>query len=659
MSSQDDILGTDPATLTVSRLKALLSEEGVELPTTKEPKSTYVDLFNAHKAKLLEKKPTQTTTATTTPPRKRKLRHSINVFQSGTKKQLTDDESGDHQKKIKKRKSLGINDDSSNQIDPPPPISTSAHHPIPSRSLSPPRYVLPPLPTYSQPHPYQPTSSQPQAHDPVPSRIPSSSLHSFQSPHQPQSSQPSHLRKYQLPPTLFQPQQKPGQASGVKYQGATYISPLYFSGGTPAPPNPFTASTTTTSPADSTSDSTSDSDSTTSTTSTTTSSLSRSSLSRPTPTGPGSHKSTTASQPIYTATTNTANKHMKGVPVSPSQLPLPPPPSPAPIPTQPRSPLPPPPSPLSAHQIAHLSSSSSTSTSTHKSTHASSVFPYIYVLLVVGLWIVALACLYSSVSMFFGSSLQFCDSDSASPAKDCVPCPPNGECQDGKLLCNPRYVRDGVQCIEDRELNLLAESIADQINEIVMSQGGKYQCGSTHISHVTVDQLKTWISSAYPSDKFDEAFVEALRKITHSSRFGHLKAEDDRFSSSKVTLSLPCMAKLALYEQLLLLMLLTLGGILAFGIRYWRSSAVRRTKEVNMIAAMVLDELQSKKSRGSSDGGIVVDHLRDKLLHGSSERAKQSIWTRVQAVVQADSRVVEYASFKHGAQVTNWEWADK
>jgi hypothetical protein len=249
-----DILKIDPTTLTVSRIKALLSEEGVELPTTKEPKSAYVDLFNAYKAKLLEKTQSpQPPAQTTTPPRKRKLRHSINVFQSGAKKQLTDDEGSDQQKKIKKRKSLG-NDEKSNNYTPSPTTTTTTTtnttaHQIPS-SLSPPRYVLPSLPVYSHPHQSianptsRPTSSQ--LHAPVPSIIPprtaSQSSHQPQAPLQPQSSyqssQPSHLRKYQLPPTLFQPQQKSVQAS-AKQQPSTYISPLYFS-------NPPTTTTTVT-----------------------------------------------------------------------------------------------------------------------------------------------------------------------------------------------------------------------------------------------------------------------------------------------------------------------------------------------------------------------------------------------------------------------------
>lgn len=122
------------------------------------------------------------------------------------------------------------------------------------------------------------------------------------------------------------------------------------------------------------------------------------------------------------------------------------------------------------------------------------------------------------------------------------------------------------------------------------------------------------------------------------------------------------MAKLALYEQLPLLTLLATGVILGVTIRYWRAYSARRTEEVHNIAAKVLAELQDKKKAsaisGSTDSGIVVDHLRDKLLRDYSARAKKNVWPRVQAVVQADSRVVEYASFKHGAQVTNWEWSD-
>ena len=84
---------------------------------------------------------------------------------------------------------------------------------------------------------------------------------------------------------------------------------------------------------------------------------------------------------------------------------------------------------------------------------------------------------------------------------------------------------------------------------------------------------------------------------------------------------------------------------------------------MNNLVAMVLAELQEKKASaavdggGGGDGGIVVDHLRDSLLHGHGDRGKRALWSRVQAVVQADSRVTEYASFKAGQQVANWEWA--
>lgn len=68
----------DPTKLTVDKLKEILTKEDVELPPNKQPKSVYVQLFNDHKARLVEAKRRQeeeAQQAPNTPPRKRKLRY--------------------------------------------------------------------------------------------------------------------------------------------------------------------------------------------------------------------------------------------------------------------------------------------------------------------------------------------------------------------------------------------------------------------------------------------------------------------------------------------------------------------------------------------------------------------------------------------------------
>lgn len=85
---------------------------------------------------------------------------------------------------------------------------------------------------------------------------------------------------------------------------------------------------------------------------------------------------------------------------------------------------------------------------------------YIYMVLVALLWGVFILLLFSMVAHYYGGrSIQFCDSTSAS-SSSCIPCPPYGNCTDGILHCLPNYVRYGVHCIEDQELNRMAESVA-------------------------------------------------------------------------------------------------------------------------------------------------------------------------------------------------------
>lgn len=93
---------------------------------------------------------------------------------------------------------------------------------------------------------------------------------------------------------------------------------------------------------------------------------------------------------------------------------------------------------------------------------------------------------------------------------------------------------------------------------------------------------------------------------------------------------------------------------MGLGVRYFRLLQAQQAAEVEQVVAAVLQDLQARKETG--DPGVVVEHLRDKHLQSSKGKSRQSLWRQVQAAVQADSRVNEYAAFKNGAQVTDWEW---
>jgi len=275
---------------------------------------------------------------------------------------------------------------------------------------------------------------------------------------------------------------------------------------------------------------------------------------------------------------------------------------------------------------------------------------------------VLLVLLLSMVSLYYnGHTIQFCSPDSSS-SSTCILCPEHGTCNQGVLQCDDGFVRYGVQCVEDPELNKMAESIAEAINVLLMDARGKYQCGETEHYSLTTFELQDALNKTgrYPHDKMGLAFNKALDIMIADPTSFNLTIEDggNRFSTNKMLLSLSCMAKLALYGYLPHLVAIVAGvGAVLVG-RFWHRKKAHRTQEVQNLASMVLLELQAKResARGGGDHGIVVDHLRDKLLHGRREKDKYSLWRRVQALVQADSRVGEYASWKNGEQVTSWEW---
>ncbi len=136
-----------------------------------------------------------------------------------------------------------------------------------------------------------------------------------------------------------------------------------------------------------------------------------------------------------------------------------------------------------------------------------------------------------------------------------------------------------------------------------------------------------------------------------------LPDDRDLYYTEEAQFSLVCMVKMAFFESLPLLACVGLGMIGVVLIRWCYKRQVQKGMEIRNIAALVLVELQARKDTHRDDCGVVVEHLRDSILQGHSMKEKISIWKNVQSLVQSDSRVLEYACFKHGAQVTCWEWS--
>lgn len=136
-------------------------------------------------------------------------------------------------------------------------------------------------------------------------------------------------------------------------------------------------------------------------------------------------------------------------------------------------------------------------------TKAPGLAQYIYVIVVGLLWAIVVALLAQFLFTVMTQAPRFCDTGVASP--DCLACPPHAVCADGKLYCDPGYIQSGLVCIEDEEVNKLANRIAGKNSIIVYCESyllvdsayyilrevkGKYDCNELPREYLFVDELE-------------------------------------------------------------------------------------------------------------------------------------------------------------------------
>lgn len=177
-------------------------------------------------------------------------------------------------------------------------------------------------------------------------------------------------------------------------------------------------------------------------------------------------------------------------------------------------------------------------------------------------------------------------------------------------------------------------------------------------------------SHQYPDDKFDEAFrramIELVKDPSINSSEGKLHSNDPYISS------MACAMSLFLAQYLPHITALTAGFVSVIVARIWIWKWAQQRQQVRTLLSKTIMELQNRKSKWPDNAAVVVDHLRDTLLDSTSQTAaaaagdslppslsqktKSTLWLQVQSLIQADSRVLESVCWRHGVQVTTWEW---
>ncbi|KAG6609584.1 E3 ubiquitin-protein ligase [Phytophthora cinnamomi] len=267
----------------------------------------------------------------------------------------------------------------------------------------------------------------------------------------------------------------------------------------------------------------------------------------------------------------------------------------------------------------------------------------------------------------------------------CQPCPVYGNCLNGSVIsCAPPYVLQYGLCKEDPEVQQSLDQLALGIQKFVVEKAAKNACdnvslwsyltsdgdtepsnGLTASIEVLVSDVQVFVTRTISFGKavsmlpreyvFNRALDMALRNLKDI----FVTEDQSQLVVGGGVVPWSCRAKHQLYSHIkLIAVAVALGTALVFSYRQFllyrteRQLVDRFVKEVRFF---LLDRTRR------IDRFYPVDHLRDDLFEKQSLQDRtwlcKSVWPKVAAVVNDDSRITTRLMRVRGEDLVVWEWA--
>ncbi|RLN51707.1 hypothetical protein BBJ29_004514 [Phytophthora kernoviae] len=266
----------------------------------------------------------------------------------------------------------------------------------------------------------------------------------------------------------------------------------------------------------------------------------------------------------------------------------------------------------------------------------------------------------------------------------CQPCPVYGNCLNGAVIsCAPPYELHYGLCVENPQVQEDLDQLSLGIQQFVVDKAAKNACDNMSLwgyvatdrntvsTNGFADSVEVLLSDVHVFVTRTISFGKAVTKLPHEYVFNRaldmaLRDLNDIFvtedqhqlvvGGSVVPWS--CRAKHQLYSHAKLIALaVALGTALVFGYRQFllyrteRQLVDRFVKEVRFF---LLDRTNN------SERFYPADHLRDDLLDKQYPRdhkwLHKSVWSKVVAIVNGDSRVRSSIKRVQGEELIVWEW---
>ncbi|KAG7397782.1 hypothetical protein PHYBOEH_000236 [Phytophthora boehmeriae] len=266
----------------------------------------------------------------------------------------------------------------------------------------------------------------------------------------------------------------------------------------------------------------------------------------------------------------------------------------------------------------------------------------------------------------------------------CQPCPVYGNCLNGAVIsCAPPYELQHSLCVENPQVQEDLDKLSLDIQQFVVDKAARNACDNMSLWSYVATDSKSVFATGF-ADSVEVLLSDVQVFVTRTISFGKAVAkmpreyvfnraldmalralkyifvtEDQRqLVVGRNVVPWSCRAKHQLYSHVKLIALaVALGTALVFGYRQFllyraeRQLVDRFVKEVRFF---LLDRTRK------SERFYPADHLRDDLLDKQYPRdhkwLRKSVWPKVVAIVNGDSRVRSSVKRVQGEELIVWEW---